>query len=224
MPSRTLPLPELARVCLAAPDRCGGTRVIGIDGRSGSGKTELAGRLATLLPGPDGSAPAQIVHLDDIYPGWDGLAATPPLVVDWLLEPLAGGRPAGVHRYDWDAGAWARWHPVGPGGVLLLEGVGSGARVCARYLSLLVWLEAPEAVRQPRAIARDGESFAREWDRWARQEERYLADDGTPDRADLRLDASGSAPAAPGSAGDVVLLTTQEVPFSQVRPPGRFPV
>ena len=43
--------------------------VVTIDGYSGSGKSTLAAALARLLPG------WQVLHLDDWYPGWDGLAA-----------------------------------------------------------------------------------------------------------------------------------------------------
>ena len=42
--------------------------VVTIDGYSGSGKSTLAAALVSLLPG------WQILHLDDWYPGWDGLA------------------------------------------------------------------------------------------------------------------------------------------------------
>ena len=42
--------------------------VVAIDGYSGSGKSTLAAALAFLLPG------WQVLHLDDWYPGWDGLA------------------------------------------------------------------------------------------------------------------------------------------------------
>ena len=53
--------------------------VIGVDGPSGAGKTRLAEQLADTLDG------AGVVHLDDLYPGWDGLEAA-----------LAKGRPADI--------------------------------------------------------------------------------------------------------------------------------
>ena len=46
--------------------------VVTIDGYSGSGKSTLAAALARLLPG------WQVLHLDDWYPGWDGLATCAP--------------------------------------------------------------------------------------------------------------------------------------------------
>ena len=50
-----------ARLATTGP-RLGRTRLIGLDGRSGSGKTWLAGRLARAVDAP-------VIHLDDLYPG-----------------------------------------------------------------------------------------------------------------------------------------------------------
>ena len=61
-----------------------------IDGRSGTGKTTLGEALATELG-------AQLVHLDDVYPGWDGLSAAASAVVEDVL-----GAPSGYRRWDWD--------------------------------------------------------------------------------------------------------------------------
>jgi hypothetical protein len=158
--------------------------VVAIDGRSGAGKSELAGELAIELA-TAGGTPVQVVRLDDVYPGWDGLRAATGLIRRWLLAPLASGRPAGYFRYDWTRGTFGPWVPVTAGGVLLLEGVGSGATALAPYRSLLVWVEAPDEVRRERALGRDGPVLDAHWDRWADQEVRYLAEDGPQDRADL---------------------------------------
>jgi adenylylsulfate kinase-like enzyme len=47
-----------------------GARTVLIDGRSGAGKTTLAGHLRTRWESN------VVVALDDIYAGWDGLANT----------------------------------------------------------------------------------------------------------------------------------------------------
>ena len=173
---------ELAGWVAARPPRAGGTRVVAVDGPSGSGKTTLAAALAPLLG-------AAVIHMDDLYPGWDGLAEAVPRLLDWVLEPLADGRPARYRRYDWHAGAYAEEHPVPAGGTLLLEGVACGARACAPHLSALLWVEAPLELRHARGIARDGEAYAPHWERWQRQEEAHFAVEGTRERADVRLDS-----------------------------------
>jgi uridine kinase len=173
--------PWVGRVGVAvrsAVARAGGTRVVAIDGRSGAGKTRFASELS-------GELGARVVSLEDLYGGWDGLERGIGVLVSEVLEPLAAGRAARVPRYDWEARAWAEPTVLEPPGVLIVEGVGAGARRAAAFESLLVWLEAPTAVRKQRALARDGETFAPYWDMWAAQEDAMLARERTPERAGL---------------------------------------
>jgi len=161
--------------------RAGRTRVVAVDGRSGSGKTWLAARLREALGAP-------VVALEDLYGGWDGMERGVDLLVAAVLGPLAGGRAALVPRYDWVAGDWAEPVPLPPPDVLIVEGVGAGARRAASFESMVVWLEAPGPVRKKRALDRDGETFAPHWDMWAAQEDRMLARERTPERADVVID------------------------------------
>ena len=161
-----------------APPRAGGSRVVAVDGRSGAGKTSLAAALS-------GRLRARVVSLEDLYGGWDGLEHGIDLLVSAVLEPLAGGRAAQVPRYDWVAGGWAEPAVLEPPPILIVEGVGAGARRAAAFESVLVWLEVPAAVRKKRALDRDGATFAPYWDRWAAQEEAMIARDRTPERADI---------------------------------------
>lgn len=162
--------------------------MVAVDGRSGAGKTSLAGILRDELAAP-------VVSLEDLYGGWDGLEHGIDLLISEVLEPLAAGRVALVPRYDWVAGEWAEPVALDPPEVLIVEGVGAGARRAAAYASVLVWLEATPAVRKKRALDRDGETFAPHWDRWAAQEDAMLAREHTPERADLVVDALTGAPA-----------------------------
>jgi uridine kinase len=165
----------------AAPARAGRTRVVAIDGRSGSGKTRLAGLLHEELGAP-------VVSLEDLYGGWDGLERGIDLLVTEVLEPLAAGRTARVPRYDWISRTWGEPGPLDPPELLIVEGVGAGARRAAVFESLVVWLEAPRDVRKKRALDRDGETFAPYWDYWAAQEDAMLARERSPERADVLID------------------------------------
>jgi len=172
---------RIAAALLAAAPRAGRTRVLAIDGRSGAGKTRLAAELSAELG-------AAVVSLEDLYGGWDGLERGIDLLVSAVLEPFAAGRAARVPRYDWAAGGWAEPLPLEPPHVLIVEGVGAGARRAARFESVLAWLEAPASVRKKRALDRDGETFAPYWDMWAAQEDAMLARERTPERAGLVID------------------------------------
>ena len=180
----------IARIAAAARravPQAGATRVVAVDGRSGAGKTSLAAALRDQLQAP-------IVSLEDLYGGWDGLERGIDLLVASVLEPLATGDAARVPRYDWVAGEWAAPVVVQPPSVLIVEGVGAGARRAASFESLLVWLEVPALVRKGRALGRDGETFAPHWDQWAAQEDLMLTRERTPDRADVIIRSPAGAP------------------------------
>ena len=170
---------DLVARTLAAPARCGPTRLVCIDGPSGSGKTELATQLAVALDG------VPLLHMDDLYPGWDGLAAGVATLRADVVAPLLAGRPARYRRWDWARDAYAEWHDLGTPPLLVVEGVGAGA--VEGVASLLVWVDAPEEVRYRRAMARDGATYAPLWTRWAAQERAHFAADRTRDRADVVL-------------------------------------
>jgi cytidylate kinase len=159
----------------------GPRRVVAVEGRSGSGKTTLARAVAEALGAP-------LLHMDDLYTGWDGLRDGVTALHDRVLVPLAESRPAVWRRWDWTVGAYAEEHRVPDSDWLLVEGVGSGGRVLRTYLSGLVWIEAPAAVRKSRALGRDGRTYAPHWTRWARQEDAYYAADQVREAADLIID------------------------------------
>jgi uridine kinase len=145
--------------------------VILIDGPSGSGKTELALRMQAGWVGAD--VPT-VVHLDSIYPGWDGLAAASRHVTEHLLGPLRAGRVAQWQRYDWELDEPAEWNEVDPAHPLIIEGCGALSRQNAALADFSIWVEADDTVRKQRALSRDGELYARHWDRWERQWQEFV--------------------------------------------------
>jgi uridine kinase len=156
---------------------CGSTTVLAVDGPSGAGKTSLVAELSALTGG-------QVLHLEDLYPGWHGLAAAPPLVAG-VLASVAAGRTGTVPRWDWEHDRLGATLHVPPTDLLILDGVGGGASVVRPYLSVLVWVEAPADVRKERALARDGGVYAPFWDVWAAQEQQHFTRERTREHADL---------------------------------------
>ncbi len=177
----TLALAE--RLARQATPRCGRVLVVAVDGPSGSGKTTFAAELSERLGAP-------VIHMDDLFPGWDGLAPAPGLLTTQVLEPLARGERAAYRRWDWTADEWHEDVPVPASDVLIVEGCGSSVGPAARYAAVRVWVQADPDARMARGIARDGEAFRPQWERWARQEMEVFSADGTRDRADLVIDTT----------------------------------
>lgn len=179
------PLDQLIAVArTSASRREGAPRIVAVDGPSGSGKTTFADEVAAELARRFGTRP-QIVHMDDIFPGWDGLAQAVDLVVDYVLAPLSRGAAGSFRRWDWLAGERAEWVDVPLADWLVVEGVGSGSRRCRPHLSALAWLDADPDVRMARGLERDGEPFRPHWQRWARQEQQLFAEEDTVSHADV---------------------------------------
>ena len=158
----------------------GGPKIVAIDGPSGSGKTNLARTVAADLGCP-------LVQMDDLYPGWDGLAAAVDLVTDHVLEPLARGERAADRVWDWEQGDWGRTRTVPPADVVVIEGCGSSVGRAGEYAALRVWVDADPQERMERGIERDGETYRPHWQRWAAQERALFGADRTAERADITV-------------------------------------
>lgn len=133
--------------------------VVTIDGYSGSGKSTLAAALARLVSG------WQVLHLDDWYPGWDGLEVGAD-IARRIAADLRAGRASSYEAWDWENGTTRATVSV-PLAPTIIEGCGA----IEAEADLSVWIADPgEEERRHRAIARDGQTYAPHWQRWARQD------------------------------------------------------
>ncbi|MEO5653389.1 MAG: 4-amino-4-deoxy-L-arabinose transferase [Marmoricola sp.] len=180
-PGRGSP-PAILRLALDRPPTLGKGRLVCVDGPAGSGKTTLAAALAELGGGG-------VVHMDDLYEGWSGLATIDQQLHE-LLTPLSEGRAGRYRRYDWDEKRFAEEVVVEPAAMTILEGVASGAARFADLITVLVWIEAPHDVRLRRGLERDGDAFAPHWERWAADEVALFARERTRQRADVVVDGT----------------------------------
>lgn len=143
-------------------EAAGATRavpVVTIDGYSGSGKSTLAAALVRLVNG------WQVLHLDDWYPGWDGLAAGADSARR-IAADLRAGRASSYEAWDWEHGITGATIRV-PLAPTIIEGCGA----IEAEADLSVWIADPgEEERRHRALARDGQTYAPHWQRWADQD------------------------------------------------------
>ncbi|WP_018774062.1 aminodeoxychorismate synthase component I [Arthrobacter sp. 131MFCol6.1] len=178
--------------------------IIAIDGRSGSGKTTLAIELAARLREHH---KVSLFHLEDIYPGWNGLAAGIERYVTTVLSPLRRGENAEWVSWDWERHYDGEARTTRPAEIVLVEGVGAAAAAAAPLLDAVIWADSSDADRRARALARDGDTYEPFWDQWAAQEAEWLAADDVPARADVHV-----LNLADGTAPDDVLQALQYLP------------
>ena len=169
---------ELAR---SRQPTLGAGRLICVDGPAGSGKTTLAAEIASLAGG------TAVVHMDDLFEGWGGLARVDEQLHS-LLRPLAEGFSGSYRRWDWPGNAWAETVLVPPAPLLVLEGVGSGASAYADLMTVLAWVEVPFELRMARGLESDGDAVSEHWRGWAKDEQALFVRERTRERADVVLD------------------------------------
>lgn len=166
--------------------RAARTRVVAIDGPSGSGKSTLADALVQAWPG---HAP-ELVRLDDVYPGWEGLESAGAALAHELVARHARGAVGTWRRWDWAADRVGSIEQSRPGRALIVEGCGAFAATSS-VEAVAIWVEASPRVRKRRALERDAGAFDPYWDLWERQWRRYVARTAPARRADARVRVAG---------------------------------
>ena len=148
--------------------------VVLIDGGSGAGKSSLAALLVRRWPV---LGHVQLIALDSLYPGWDGLDDGAERALEWILKPHGRGYLGTWRRWDWEAQAEAESHAVDPSLGVIVEGSGILRSSTAGLADVRIWVESAESSRKARALARDGDTYRPHWDRWAAQERRHVERD-----------------------------------------------
>lgn len=166
--------------------------LVGIDGRSGVGKSTLARVLANHLD-------AAVIEGDDFYAGGIELRTDSPesraaACIDWtrqrsVLEALSAGRPAYWRPFDWEAfDGRLRDEPtkLAPRLVVILEGVYAARPELADLFDLRVAVVVPDDMRLARLAAREG--TVGPWERqWHEAEEFYFREIMPADVFDIVL-------------------------------------
>jgi cytidylate kinase len=173
-------------LALAGPPRLGRTRLVCVDGPAGSGKTTFADALVAAAR--QRAVSVALVHLDDVYAGWDGLPDVGRRVREQVVLPLAEGRPASYERYDWHEERFADQVPVPQADLLVVEGVGSADPSYGDQVAVLVWVWAPAPLRRQRWQEREGPAAEAHRRRWVADEEQLHDRHRTADRADVVVD------------------------------------
>ncbi len=187
----------------AALDGVDGELFVGLDGRSGGGKSTLAAQVAVEL-----DVDVTVIEGDQFYGGgsaetWDSRSVEEKVagVIDWrrqrrMLNELRENGAASWHPFDWDADDWdsdtakLANTPVHTASaqLVILEGAYSCRPELHDVLDGLVLLDPPADVRRAQLLAREGDAYQSDWEgRWSAAEDHYFGTIMPPDRFDLVL-------------------------------------
>jgi uridine kinase len=163
-------------------DRGNQTPIVLIDGRAGSGKSTFAESLQQQLF-RDGESAPRVIHMDNIFEGWEGLALGSDYMVRFILLPLARRETASWQDWSWVKNQRSSWREFSGGTPLIIEGCGSLNERSKEHADISIWLEAREEVRRERWIQR--ERHLEKFDFWAAQELDFYAREKSQSLADL---------------------------------------
>ena len=161
----------------------GDQALILVDGRSGSGKSTFAERVARLLDGA-------VVHSDDIAWHHDPIDWA-DVLVDGVIAPWRRGEAVSFRPPGWVSKGRRGAVEVPPGPLLVVEGVGAGRAGLAACAELVVWVQSDRDEARRRGLTRDvelgrsPEEAAAFWEQWMLAEAPFLATDRPWSRASL---------------------------------------
>jgi hypothetical protein len=175
----------------------GAVTIVAVDGHGASGKTTIAQQLCAV-------SGASLVHTDDFFssdpsPTDDKAERSLASYYDvarlraQALVPLKAGREAVFARFDWDSGVLSpETVRVPASGLVILEGVFSGAPGLADLVDKAIYVQTPEPERLGRLHSRVAPD---EWDwEWLRAEKAYFSLTRPPESFDLVIRGTSTAP------------------------------
>jgi uridine kinase len=172
-------------------DLLGRPRVVAVDGRSGGGKTTVAGVLAAGVPD------ATVLHTDDVA-WYHAFFDWADLMRDGILAPLRAGKDVAYRPPAWDErGRNGAITACAASPLVIVEGVGIGRRELSEYVDALLWVQTDEDEARRRGLARDGEDEAGFWAEWQAAEDPFQAEQRPWERAGLIVSGAPDIPHDP---------------------------
>ncbi len=164
--------------------------IVLIDGRAASGKSQFAKDLAEAFFQVDRQA-ARTIHMDDLYPGWNGLAEGSVYLLTNILLPLANSRSANWQVWNWRKNHRGAEEPgngrreFSGGTLLIVEGCGSISRLSYEHSDFQVWIDADDKDRKERFSLRDHGQFDEYFGIWSAQEDEFYEKEKSKQLAQL---------------------------------------
>lgn len=184
--SNSVSLSEIVAAIKTGERRSKHGRIIGIDGPAGAGKTTLAGKLQAAFS----DQVVHVIHMDDLYDGWENALTTQltKVLENGIAKPVSQGKAYEYRKYDWLSASFGDLVRYPHPNLLILEGVGSGQKAIRKYLDQLIWIDIEADVGLNRVLRRDGDYIENHMRVWQMRESEHFKQENTRDCATIRFD------------------------------------
>ena len=164
--------------------------IVAVDGRSGSGKSTIAGLLHQWVPA------SQLVHTDDV--AWHhSFFDWSDLLVENILKPLRDGKAVSYQPPGWHKHGRPGAIEVAAGlDLVVVEGVGASRTEVMPFIDSSLWIQSDLDEAERRGIARDGGTEAARdfWHEWMAQEFEFLEQQRPWERATIIVNGTATQP------------------------------
>ena len=156
-----------------------------IDGPAGAGKTTYAAQLEAEL---SLNATVKIIHMDDLYNGWDNaLSNALSEILDRISTAHLAGRECVIKKFNWSTMQFDSEEIITPTDVLIIEGVGAAQQIVRESGAITYWLDIEAEIGLQRVLARDGAHIEVQMRQWQIDQDKHFARDETRENCEFKL-------------------------------------
>ena len=156
-----------------------------IDGPAGAGKTTYAAQLEAEL---SLNATVKIIHMDDLYNGWDNaLSNALSEILDRISTAHLAGRECVIKKFNWSTMQFDSEEIITPTDFLIIEGVGAAQQIVRESGAITYWLDIEPEIGLQRVLARDGAHIEVQMRQWQIDQDKHFARDETRENCEFKL-------------------------------------
>ena len=156
-----------------------------IDGPAGAGKTTYAAQLEAEL---SLNATVKIIHMDDLYNGWDNaLSNALSEILDRISTAHLAGRECVIKKFNWSTMEFDSEEMITPTDFLIIEGVGAAQQIVRESGAITYWLDIEPEIGLQRVLARDGAHIEVQMRQWQIDQDKHFARDETRENCEFKL-------------------------------------
>ena len=156
-----------------------------IDGPAGAGKTTYAAQLEAEL---SLNATVKIIHMDDLYNGWDNaLSNALSEILDRISTAHLAGRECVIKKFNWSTMEFDSEEMITPTDFLIIEGVGAAQQIVRESGAVTYWLDIEPEIGLQRVLARDGAHIEVQMRQWQIDQDKHCARDETRENCEFKL-------------------------------------